>query len=122
MKPQSLESNVIGNSANGSITNKFSVSPQNVQDELRKFMLVDGFDITIDLEKSSGSYLYDSKHKRNLLDFFTFVASHPLGMNHPKLNNESFIKEIGKIAVNKSCIKTGTRLTGGAMCNNASPR
>ncbi|MBK6537250.1 MAG: L-lysine 6-transaminase [Ignavibacteria bacterium] len=101
MKPQSLESNVIENSANGSITNKFSVNPQNVQDELRKFMLVDGFDITIDLEKSSGSYLYDSKHKRKLLDFFTFVASHPLGMNHPKLNNESFIKEIGKIAVNK---------------------
>ncbi|MBK9406305.1 MAG: L-lysine 6-transaminase [Ignavibacteria bacterium] len=101
MKPQSLESNVIGNSANGSITNKFSVNPQNVQDELRKFMLVDGFDITIDLEKSSGSYLYDSKHKRKLLDFFTFVASHPLGMNHPKLNNESFINEIGKIAVNK---------------------
>jgi len=101
MKPQSLESNVIENSSNGNLTNKFSVSPQNVQDELRKFMLVDGFDITIDLEKSSGSYLYDSKHKRNLLDFFTFVASHPLGMNHPKLNNESFIKEIGKIAVNK---------------------
>ena len=101
MKPQSLESNVIENSSNGNLTNKFSVSPQNVQDELRKFMLVDGFDITIELKKSYGSYLYDSKHKRNLLDFFTFVASHPLGMNHPKLNNESFIKEIGKIAVNK---------------------
>lgn len=101
MKPQSLESNVIETSANGNRTNKFSVNPQNVQEELKKFMLVDGFDITVDLEKSSGSYLYDSKHKRKLLDFFTFVASNPLGMNHPKLNSETFIREIGKIAVNK---------------------
>ncbi|MBL8008265.1 MAG: L-lysine 6-transaminase [Ignavibacteria bacterium] len=77
------------------------ISPVNVQDELKKYMLVDGFDITIDLKKSKGSYLYDSKHKRNLLDFFTFVASNPLGMNHPKINNEEFIKEIGEVAVNK---------------------
>lgn len=101
MKTQSTESAVIETSANGSRKNLNAVNPQNVQDELKKFMLVDGFDITIDLDKSSGSYLYDSKHKRNLLDFFTFVASNPLGMNHPKLNNESFIAEIGKIAVNK---------------------
>jgi len=86
---------------NGLNLSEFKIDPINVQSELRKHMLVDGFDITVDLEKSKGSYLYDSKHKRNLLDFFTFVASHPLGMNHPKINNEEFIYEIGKIAVNK---------------------
>ncbi|MBV6477466.1 MAG: putative L-lysine-epsilon aminotransferase [Ignavibacteria bacterium] len=80
---------------------KYNVLPSDVQDVLKKHMLVDGFDITIDLEKSSGSYLYDSKHNRRLLDFFTFVASNPLGMNHPGLNNEEFIHEIGKVAVNK---------------------
>ncbi|HAY32532.1 MAG TPA: L-lysine 6-transaminase [Ignavibacteria bacterium] len=78
-----------------------SISPENVQTELKKHMLVDGFDITIDLEKSGGAYLYDSKHGKNYLDFFTYVASNPLGMNHPKLNNEKFINEIGKVAVNK---------------------
>jgi len=36
-----------------------------------------------------------------MLDFFTFVASSPLGMNHPKLNDEKFIMEIGRIALNK---------------------
>lgn len=101
MKPQTLESPGVINEVNGKASKNLTVSPENVQDTLKKHMLVDGFDITIDLERSSGSYLYDSKHKRKLLDFFTFVASNPLGMNHPKLNNEEFICEIGKIAVNK---------------------
>ncbi len=87
--------------SNGELINKFNIPPQEVQSALKKHLLVDGFDITIDLKNSQGSYLYDSKHKRKLLDFFTFVASNPLGMNHPKLNNEEFIEEIGRVAVNK---------------------
>ena len=77
------------------------IRPEEVQDSLKKFMLVDGFDMTLDLKDSIGSFLYDSKHKKKLLDFFTFVASSPLGMNHPKLNNEEFINLIGKIAISK---------------------
>jgi L-lysine 6-transaminase len=77
------------------------VNSGNVQEVLRKFMLVDGFDVTVDLHKSKGSYIHDAKSGRSYLDFFTYVASHPLGMNHPKLDNEEFISEIGKIAVNK---------------------
>jgi len=77
------------------------VNPEMVQDTLKKYMLVDGFDITLDLQKSKGAYLYDSKHKRNLLDFFTFVSSNPIGMNHPKLFNDDFIRKIGEVAVSK---------------------
>ncbi len=77
------------------------ITPANVQDTLRKYMLVDGFDVTVDLNKSRGSYIHDSKSGRDYLDFFTYVASHPLGMNHPKMDNDEFIAEIGKIAVNK---------------------
>jgi L-lysine 6-transaminase len=102
MSNHKIEQNVIiQSSISGNHFDQFNVTPQNVQNTLKKFMLVDGFDITIDLNKSKGAYLYDSKHNRKLLDFFTFVASNPLGMNHPKLNNEEFIKEIGKVAVNK---------------------
>ena len=81
--------------------NGFSIKPENVQDTLKKYMLVDGFDFTLDLNESKGAYLYDSKNKKRLLDFFTFVASNPLGMNHPKLNNEEFVKKIGKVALSK---------------------
>lgn len=81
--------------------NDVKIKPQHVQDILKERMLVDGFDVTVDLEKSQGTYLYDSKHNRKLLDFFTFVASNPIGMNHPRLNNQEFINRIGKVALNK---------------------
>ena len=71
------------------------VSPENVQDSLRKHVLADGFDLTFDMEKSKGVYIYDSKHNRTLLDFFTCFASVPLGYNDPKMvNDEEFKKNL----------------------------
>jgi L-lysine 6-transaminase len=77
------------------------INPEEVQEVLKKYMLVDGFDITIDLNKSTTSHIQDSRTNKKLLDFFTFIASNPLGLNHPKLNNEEFIKQIGKVAISK---------------------
>ncbi len=74
---------------------KLSVSPENVQHTLKKHVLADGFDLTFDMEKSKGVYIYDSKNKRTLLDFFTCFASVPLGYNHAKmLNDEEFKKNL----------------------------
>ncbi|MDR3693324.1 L-lysine 6-transaminase [Mucilaginibacter sp.] len=71
------------------------VSPTDVQASLRKHVLADGFDLTFDMEKSKGVYIYDSKHDRTLLDFFTCFASVPLGYNHPKMiNDEAFKKDL----------------------------
>ncbi len=77
------------------------IKPEQVQEVLKKHMLVDGFDITIDLEKSTTSHILDSRTNNKLLDFFTFIASNPLGLNHPKLSNDDFIKEIGRVAISK---------------------
>ncbi len=71
------------------------VAPENVQDTLNKHILADGFDLTFDMEKSKGVYIYDAKHKRTYLDFFTCFASVPLGYNHPKMvNDEEFKKNL----------------------------
>ncbi|WP_113653836.1 L-lysine 6-transaminase [Pedobacter namyangjuensis] len=70
---------------------KLSVSPEQVNQTLKQHILADGFDLTYDMEKSKGAYIYDSKYNRNLLDFFTCFASVPLGYNHPKMiNDENF--------------------------------
>jgi L-lysine 6-transaminase len=67
-------------------------------------MLVDGFDIVLDLERSHGPWLHDSRSGRDYLDFFTFFASNPLGMNHPKMTDEGFVRKIGHVAIHKpSC-------------------
>jgi L-lysine 6-transaminase len=74
---------------------KLSVSPGQVNQMLSKHILADGFDLTFDMEKSNGVYIYDSKHDRTLLDFFTCFASVPLGYNHPKMvNDEEFKKNL----------------------------
>ncbi len=74
---------------------KLSVSPDQVKQTLSKHILADGYDLTFDMEKSSGVHIYDAKYDRTLLDFFTCFASVPLGYNHPKMiNDEEFKKNL----------------------------
>lgn len=78
-----------------------TVAPKDVHKTLGKYMLTDGFDLVLDLKKSKGVYLYNSKTNKKMLDFFSFFASLPIGFNHPKLLRRSFINKMGEIAVNK---------------------
>lgn len=71
---------------------QLSVAPDQVTQTLQQHILADGFDLTYDMEKSNGAYIYDSKYKRQLLDFFTCFASVPLGYNHPKMINDEAFK------------------------------
>ncbi len=78
------------------------ISPNNVRDTLRKHLITDGLDIVLDLKKSKGLYLHDSAHNVDYLDFFTFFASNPLGMNHDRLAGDpDFVKKLGEVAINK---------------------
>jgi len=81
--------------------NKKNIPPAAVHETLGKYMLVDGFDLVIDLEKSKGSRLYDSRYNREFLDMFSFFASNPLGMNHPALSDETFLAKLTRAAVHK---------------------
>lgn len=51
--------------------------------ELKKHILIDGFEIVIDLERSNGSHIYDAHGDRALIDLYSFYASMPIGFNHP---------------------------------------
>ena len=78
------------------------IEPDRVHQELSRSMLVDGFDLVVDLTRSAGSYLVDARDGRRYLDMFTFVASSALGMNHPALaDDEEFRVELLNAALNK---------------------
>ncbi|HUI64041.1 MAG TPA: L-lysine 6-transaminase [Bacteroidota bacterium] len=77
------------------------IPPALILATLSRHMLVDGFDFVVDLRKSKGSYLVDARTGKRYLDFFTFVASSPLGMNHPKLTAPEFREKLAYVAVNK---------------------
>ena len=78
-----------------------TINPQDVHKVLSKYMLTDGFDLVLDLKKSKGCKIFNSRTNRYMIDCFSYFASAPLGSNHPKLNNSDFIKKIGELAVNK---------------------
>ena len=78
------------------------IDPKNVRSALGKHMLTDGLDLVLDLEKSKGAYLHDSATGKDYLDFFTFFASNPLGMNHERLAGDpEFVAKLGQVAINK---------------------
>jgi len=81
--------------------NFYNIKPEDVHSILNKYMLVDGFDFVLDLNKSKGSYLIDARTGKKYIDFFSFFASVPLGLNHPEFLKEETINYLGKIAINK---------------------
>ncbi len=65
-------------------TEKTHTQPESrVLDTIAEHVLLDGFRIVIDLEKSKGSYLYDAAHEQRLIDLYGFFGSNPVGFNHP---------------------------------------
>lgn len=78
------------------------LEPTAVLPTLREHLLVDGFDLVLDLTRSHGSTLVDARDGREWLDLFTFFASSPLGMNHPALVEDPvFRAELTTAAINK---------------------
>jgi len=77
------------------------ITPKEVHQVLGKRILTDGFDMVLDLERSKGAWIYDSRYDRKFLDFFGFFATNAVGMNHPKMFEPEFLKKIERAAINK---------------------
>jgi L-lysine 6-transaminase len=82
-------------------TKPVRIPPTEVHATLAKHMLVDGFDLVVDLRRSQGSYIYDSRFNKRYLDFFTFFASGSVGLNHPKMTTPEFLDKLAYVSVNK---------------------
>lgn len=76
-----------------------TLKPKDVRTTLAKHMLVDGLDLVFDLEKSQGAYVFDSREGRRFVDFYSFFASNPVGINHPKMRDPQFMKLMAEVAI-----------------------
>ncbi|NOS71590.1 MAG: L-lysine 6-transaminase [Verrucomicrobia bacterium] len=70
------------------------VKPANVISTLEQHILVDGFKLIFDVEKSSGSYFVDGSSGREFIDLYGFYASQPIGYNHPHFNRTDVQAEL----------------------------
>jgi len=77
------------------------IEPAKVLDTLGKHMLVDGYHIVLDLEKSHGNVMVDARDGKEFIDFYAFFASLPLGFNHPKMKDPEFLEKLKKVSIHK---------------------
>lgn len=78
----------------------FDIAPAQVIPTLLQNVLVDGFHVIIDLEKSHGSMIHDALTGAEILDFYSYFASLPIGHNHPKLKtDDAFLRELMLAAI-----------------------
>src|SRR4029077_12577414 len=65
---------------------------------IEQHVLVDGFKIVVDLDKSRGSYLQNRVDNRRLIDFYGFFGSAPVGFNHPYFDDPRVQRDLLRAA------------------------
>src|ERR687887_122585 len=70
----------------------------NVLETLEEHILLDGFKVVVDLEKSRGSYLYDAATGHRLIDLYGFFGSMPIGFNHPYFDRDDVKRDLLRAA------------------------
>jgi L-lysine 6-transaminase len=65
---------------------------------LEQHVLLDGFRIVLDDERSRGSYLYNAATDSRLIDLYGFFGSMPVGYNHPHFAEPAVQKELARAA------------------------
>src|SRR3712207_2542688 len=83
------------------VVERSAVTAAQVHPLLARHLLVDGFELVLDLERSHGSWLVDARDGTAYLDLFTFFASSALGANHPALADPAFRAELLAAALTK---------------------
>src|ERR1041385_7475053 len=87
-----------------------SYDAASVLKHLEQHVLLDGFKIVIDLEKSAGSYLYNRVNNQRLIDLYGFFGSNPIGFNHPYFDRaevKADLERAAQIKVANSDIYSG---------------
>src|SRR5437879_13524067 len=64
-----------------------AISPSKILETIEQHVLLDGFKVVVDLDKSRGSYLHNAVTNKRLIDLYGFFGSMPIGFNHPHFDD-----------------------------------
>jgi L-lysine 6-transaminase len=76
-------------------------APGEVLPELKKHILVDGFEMVVDVTRSRGSRFYDASRDRTFIDLYGFYASMPVGFNPPAFERPEVRRDLLEAALVK---------------------
>lgn len=79
---------------------KYQVESSKVHQAISEHQIGDGMKLVLDNNNSS-TFIIDKVTGKKYLDFFTCFASMPIGYNHPKMMEKSFLDYIAANSINK---------------------
>ena len=75
-----------------------AIVPSKVLETIEQHVLLDGFKVIVDLDKSRGSYLYNAVTNKRLVDLYGFFGSMPIGFNHPHFDDPAVQRDLLRAA------------------------
>src|SRR5258705_559088 len=75
-----------------------AIAPSKVLETIEQHVLLDGFKIVVDLDKSRGLYLHNRVDNRRLIDLYGFFGSMPVGFNHPHFDDPQVQRDLLRAA------------------------
>jgi L-lysine 6-transaminase len=75
-----------------------AIVPSKVLETIEQHVLLDGFKVVIDLDRSRGSYLHNAVSDKRLIDFYGFFGSMPVGFNHPHFDDPAVQRDLLRAA------------------------
>jgi L-lysine 6-transaminase len=75
-----------------------AISPSKILETIEQHVLLDGFKVVVDLDKSRGSYLRNAVTNKRLIDLYGFFGSMPIGFNHPHFDDPAVQRDLLRAA------------------------
>jgi L-lysine 6-transaminase len=73
-------------------------APSKILETIEQHVLLDGFKVVVDLDKSHGSYLHNAVTNKRLIDLYGFFGSMPVGFNHPYFDDPAVQRDLLRAA------------------------
>src|SRR5215471_14649868 len=74
------------------------ITPKIILETIEHHVLLDGFKVVVDLDRSRGSYLYNAVDNRRLIDLYGFFGSLTIGFNHPYFDDPAVQRDLIRAA------------------------
>src|SRR5438094_7743201 len=75
-----------------------AILPSKVLETIEQHVLLDGFKVVVDLDKSRGVYLHNAVTNKRLIDLYGFFGSMPVGFNHPYFDDPAVQRDLLRAA------------------------
>src|SRR5581483_5918671 len=75
-----------------------TIVPSKILETIEQHVLLDGFKVVVDLDKSRGSYLHNAVSGKRLIDLYGFFGSMPVGFNHPYFDDPAVQRDLLRAA------------------------